>query len=339
MAEELEESGGTLAQTEPTEPTEVLEAQVEAPVETAEESTSSAPASLLERLDALGIDTSKFSDEGQATDFLLGAVEEYKQNSPYIQYGRVAASQWQDFQKWQAERQQQQPQQTAQEKKQEKAEQAAIEAFFSKLPQFELGIEEMAQYLTQDKDGNIVAKPGADPALPHKYREYLKAREKNFNKLLSDPEGFVNWVQKSVMTNANIDKLVDERVSQKLSQERLTSEVVGFLQQNYDKLFETDSLGNVRQTPLHDAMVARLDEARRMGMPQQSANQYAWAMAQADVGQQTARNVEHKKRYATHTPNRGGTMRNARVPQSDPTDIDALMAAEARKRGINMNAE
>jgi hypothetical protein len=134
--------------------------------------------SLRQELSGLGIDANAHADDKAAwSAFKSQLAEQVKQLQQTAQYGQYYLANQQKIAAAMAahEAQAAQQRQAASQPEQKK---------WWNVPEWK---DEFSKFLTQDKNGNVVAVPGADPSLPLKYQAYQQWQAETFKKFLHDP--------------------------------------------------------------------------------------------------------------------------------------------------------
>lgn len=157
---------------------------------------------LRQELSGLGIDASQYADDQAAWKAFKGQLaEQVRQQQQLAQWGQHYLAQKQQYDAALAAYQKQQ-QAAAQ------PQQGGEKEPWWKVPEWN---EQYERLLTRDKNGNVVAIPGADPSLPLKYQAYQQWQAETFKNFLTNPiETLRPGLEELIQAKAN--ELIEKRL-------------------------------------------------------------------------------------------------------------------------------
>lgn len=119
-----------------------------------------------------------------------------------------------------------------------------VQPFLPALPEFD---ERSLEFLERDSAGNVVAKPGADPRLVQQFQMWNRAREQAVNKLVSDPQGYAEWVFQSQQDR--VQQEIESRIEARLQAYHTENDARQYIAANQNKIFQVGQNGQVLLDP------------------------------------------------------------------------------------------
>ena len=150
---------------------------------------------------------------------------------------------------------QQRPQQAPAQTEQQKRELAGLLSLWNKVPEYsEDWLSE--QFVGYDENGNLVAKPGADPSLPQKIKAHQKWQRQALETMLHNPLEFVPQAFFSSPYFGKFVQDIEQRMEQRFHALHRQQEVTELFRSNAGWMVSRDAQGNPSLTE-EGAMIAR----------------------------------------------------------------------------------
>lgn len=266
--------------------------------------------SVLGALENLGADPSQFESNEQAFNAL---VQQWDTSRRQVdEQSQVVYSLQQQIAQLQNQIAQREPEETPAE-----TTEPAYKWQGADLPQFDY---QMRALLTQDEQGNVVARPGADPQLPIQYQQYRQQREQILDDIIrKGPEAFWGGYESRVqeMVNNGVQQQINE-LKQTLAKEKYIDQIMPMIRDEQTGELTTYGMAHGQSLQAHQAAPSE------------------WRAALADKDGQIA---ELRAQLANQTPeqpaeprkNAKRKLRSSNTPPGTPTpksDGDAVWNEE-----------
>ncbi len=166
-------------------------------------------------------------------DALLGTAQAFEQGRQFIDIGRQAADNWDEFQKWRESQQAAAP---------------APEPPDKSAWDYEPGPKFDPAWAAQlDEFGNI--RPGADPAIAQQITRHRQGLEQRSREFFHDPRKVIGQATEDQFAERPTLVTVDERIAAAITADRAQRENDEYFRTHQAEFYQVDASGQVRRNP------------------------------------------------------------------------------------------